>query len=367
MEAKKKFIVNMLFYGIIIVLILLAVQYILPIMTPFIIGICVAAIANSLTKKMKFKQEKLRKLIAVFVCAVVYGVVLLVVVLVGTKILRVIIDLVSGIPSLFTNVLLPWLQGSADQLETAVTPYDTMLATTIDTMTGSLLKSISQFVTDFSTKAVVWITSSATAIPSVIVDIVIMVISTFFMVLDFDTVWNFLKKLIPAKQRELLDTGAHYTKTMVLVYIKSYSLLFMLTFVELTIGFLIMGIPNAVILALVIAVFDLMPVLGTGGVLLPWALVMLIMDDYLMAVGLLVLYLIITGIRNTLEPRIVGKQIGLHPLVTLVAMLTGLRLFGIIGLFGFPITLTVVNAMRRTRKEQEKQKATEENAHAASV
>ena len=354
MEAKKTFIINMAFYGIIIVLILLACQYVVPIMTPFIIGFCVAALVNSLTKKMKIKPEKIRRLVAVLFCGLIYGIVLVVAVLVGSKLVRLVVDLVSGIPALFTNVLIPWLQGSADQLETAVTPYDMMLATTIDSMTASMLKSISQFVTDFSAKAVVWITSQATSIPSLIVDIVIMVISTFFMVLDFDTVLNFLKKLIPSQKRELVETGAHYTKTMILVYIKSYSLLFMLTFLELSIGFLIMGINNAVILALAIAVFDLMPVLGTGGVLLPWMLVTLIMKDYTRAISLLVLYLVIAGVRNTLEPKIVGKQIGLHPLATLMAMLLGLRLFGLVGLFAFPITLTVANAMRRSKKKTAK-------------
>lgn len=350
MEEKKKFIVNMAFYGIIVILILLLCQYVLPIMTPFIIAFCVAAIINALTKRMKIRPEKLRRLLAVVFCALIYGVALLAVVLVGSKLVRVVIDLVSGIPSLFAEVILPWLQSNADQLETAVTPYDTMLATTIDSITGSMLKSISQFVTEFSTKAMMWVTSSATSIPNLIVDLVIMVISTFFMALDFDMVWGFLKKLIPAKQHSLLNTGAHYTKTMILVYIKSYSLLFVLTFVELTIGFLILRIPNAFILAFAIAVFDLMPVLGTGGVLLPWALVMLIMDDYVMAVGLLVLYLVITGIRNTLEPKIVGKQIGLHPLATLAAMILGLRLFGLVGLFVFPIALTVANAMHRSQE-----------------
>lgn len=362
MEAKKKFIVNVLFYGIIISIVLVVCKYILPIMTPFVIAFCVSALINAATKRMKLKKESLRRLIAVALCVLIYAVAFVAVALISSKVVSTAADMVVKVPQAFTTYVVPWLENSANDLEIAVTPYDTMLASWIDNIASELLKSLSQFVTSFSGKALVWVTSSATAIPSVIVDIVIMVIATFFLVLDFDKLWAFLMKILPDKPRELLNTSVHYTKNMVLVYIKSYAFLFLLTFVELTIGFLILRIPNAAILAILIAIFDLMPILGTGGILLPWALMLLIMDNYKLAIGILVLYLVITVIRNTLEPKIVGKQIGLHPLATLASMLLGLRLFGLVGLFAFPITLTVISAMHRTRKEKEKEESAASSA-----
>ncbi len=358
MEAKKKFIVNVMFYGIILLILLLVAQYILPIMTPFIIGFCVAALFHSLTKKMKFRRERLRRLMAFLLCAIFYAVIFVMIIFLGARLVSTLVDVLKKIPSIASNVIIPWLDGGADWLESAITPLDSTLASWIDEMTSSMVKSISQFVTDFSTKAIVWVTSSATSIPSMIVNIVIMVVSTFFMVTDFEKVCAFLMKLIPTQQRQLVKTGLHYAKTMVLVYIKSYSLLFLLTFVELCIGFFILGVPNAVVFALMIAVLDVLPILGTGTFLLPWALVNLIMQNYAMAFGLLALYLVITGVRNTLEPKIVGKQIGLHPLATLAAMLLGLRLFGLLGMIGLPVALTVANAMRQTRSKETPPKGT---------
>lgn len=355
MEAKKKFIVNFLFYGIILLIVFGVGRYILPIMTPFVVAFCVAALAHTMTKKMNLKRERLRRLVSIVLCAVFYAVLFVVIFLLGAKLVSALVDVFKKIPGVVTDVLIPWLDSGAESLETAVKPVDTTLATWIDQMTSSMVKSISQFVTDFSTKAVVWVTSSATSIPGMIVNIVIMVVSTFFMVMDYDQVCAFLMKCIPSRQRELMQTSMHYAKTMILVYIKSYSILFLLTFVELSIGFLILGVHNAVILALLIAVLDVLPILGTGGFLLPWALVMLIMENYKMAFGLLAIYLVITGIRNTLEPKMVGKQIGLHPLATLAAMLLGLRLFGLLGLIGLPVALTVANAMRRTRQKEGKE------------
>lgn len=361
MEAKKKFIVNMVFYGIIVLIVLLLCQYVLPILTPFIIGFLVAAAMNALTKKMKLPRERLRRMIAVVLAGLLYAVVFVCFSLISVRLVSFVVGLLREAPKLFTEVLAPLLEKGSTWLETSVAAYDTTLASWIDQMASTAVKSVTQFVTDFSGKAIVFVTSSATSIPSVVVDVVIMVISTFFMVLDFDKVWKFLTHLVPTRQRGLLQTGLYYAKTMVFVYIKSYALLFLLTLCELTIGFLILGIPNAVWLALIIAVFDLMPILGTGGILLPWALVCLLLGNLKLGIGILVLYVLIAGIRNTVEPKIVGKQIGLHPLATLMAMLLGLRLFGLLGLIGLPVLLTVLNAMRRTgefKTEKEKTAAT---------
>lgn len=358
MESKKTFIVNVMFYGIILLIVLVICKYLLPIMAPFVVGFLVAASINALTKKMKLPKERIRRILAVLLVAAVYAVVLLIFVLVGTKLLAFLINILSSAPKLFANVLVPLLEEGANWLETTVAAYDTMLASWIDNVLSTALRTITQFVTDFSGRAVMWVTSSATSIPSLIVDMVIMVISTFFIVLDFDKVWGFLVKLVPGKQRGLLNTSLYYAKTMVLVYIKSYAFLFLLTFVELSLGFWVLGIANAVLLALLIAVFDLLPILGTGGVLLPWAVICLLIDKLKLGIGILVLYLIITGIRNTLEPKIVGKQIGMHPLATLVAMLLGLRLFGLLGLIGFPVALTVANAVRRSGQDEQNEKET---------
>ena len=104
----------------------------------------------------------------------------------------------------------------------------------------------------------------------------------------------------------------------------------------------LLGMPYPALLALGIAVFDILPVLGTGGVLLPWAAVLFIIEEHGLAIGLLVLYLVILVVRNMVEPRIVGRQIGLHPLATLAALFLGLKLFGLVGLVAFPVALTVL-------------------------
>lgn len=365
-EAKRKaFIINAAYYGIILIVVLALFRYVVPIMVPFIIAFCVSALMQIPLGKMKLRLKQTRKIMSIVLCAVFYAIVGVIALLVGSRLLKEAGDLIRAIPKLF-NELRPLIDHAFNELETAVLPYDTSLATVIDSMATTTIQTIGKAVTDFSGKALVLVTSYATEIPGVIVSVVITIISTFFMAIDFDLIISFLKKLVPSSKQDLLDTSVHYTKSMVMVYIKSYALLFTLTFVELSIGFSLLGIPYAILLALIISIFDLMPILGTGGILLPWALILVLMGNYRLAAGIAALYVVITAVRQTLEPKIVGAQIGLHPLATLIAMLLGLGLFGLVGLIGFPVTLAVMIAMHRTKKagEEARRKKQEEEAAA---
>ena len=80
-----------------------------------------------------------------------------------------------------------------------------------------------------------------------------------------------------------------------------------LTFVELSIGLTIIHVPNSVIIALLIAIFDILPVLGTGGIMIPWVVISAFSGDYPLALGLLIVYVVITIIRNILEPKNLSK------------------------------------------------------------
>ena len=153
---------------------------------------------------------------------------------------------------------------------------------------------------------------------------------------------DFCLKQLNDRARGIAVEIKNYIVGTLFVCIRSYLLIMSITFVELAIGLSLIRIPRAVLVALLIAVFDILPVLGTGGIMLPWVVIAALQGDISRAVGLLVIYLIITVIRNIIEPKIVGKQLGLHPVVTLVAMFVGASFAGIIGLFGLPIGLSLL-------------------------
>ncbi len=104
-------------------------------------------------------------------------------------------------------------------------------------------------------------------------------------------------------------------------------------------------IPYAMTVALVIAVLDILPILGTGSVLIPWGILAAVNGNFKMALGVVLLYLVITVVRNIIEPKLVGKQVGLHPVLTLAGMLLGLRFAGFIGMLGVPFLLAFIKKL----------------------
>ncbi len=119
----------------------------------------------------------------------------------------------------------------------------------------------------------------------------------------------------------------------------------LITFLELFVAFTVLGIKYAFLIALVIAVIDILPVLGTGTVLIPWSIFLLLIGDYYTGIALIIVYIVIAVIRQIIEPKIVGKYIGLYPLLTLVAMYTGLRVMGVLGLITFPLIIIIVKKL----------------------
>lgn len=111
----------------------------------------------------------------------------------------------------------------------------------------------------------------------------------------------------------------------------------LVTFLIVSAGLFLLSIDAPLVLGAVIAVVDALPVFGTGTVLIPWGLWSLLQGDTVLGVGLLILYGLAAATRTSLEPRLVGKQIGLHPLLALLSMYAGFQLFGIAGMILLPL------------------------------
>ena len=141
------------------------------------------------------------------------------------------------------------------------------------------------------------------------------------------------------KQQLLLTVGN---------YLKAYVLLFMLSFTQLYFGLTVLGVPYAFTVGLVIALVDILPLLGMGIVVIPWALWCVVNAQYSLAVGLGILLVAMSVIRQVTEPRVVGGFIGLHPLASLLAVCVGLRFYGVIGVFLLPMLWTVIRNLFQT-------------------
>ena len=352
-EKKRQFIINTVFYAFIICMVLIVCKYLLPILLPFILAFIMASVLVIPAKKLAGSDSKARRF-----CAIIVGIVFFVLLFLGVAFLGVaLVDWFLGflefIPRLYQEEILPLLNLFYGAVTERLTFADPELTEKINGVFQNFIGNIGNFVSSFSMNAIKVVTAGIAGIPGLIIKLILMIISCFFFLLDYDKIMAFLGSMIPKGKEKAFETVKWYITNTLLVYIRSYSLLFLMTYVELSIGFQILGIPYAPFIGLMVAVFDILPVLGTGGILLPWTVILLVMKNIPMGIGMFVLYLIITIIRNTMEPKLVGKQIGLHPLATMISLYVGLKVVGFWGMLIFPTSLAVLSSMKKEIQERE--------------
>ena len=347
MEKKRAFLINIGYYGFFVILLLLAARYLLPVLMPFLVAFVLAFLiqrpAAWIARRLRAPKGRLSVLLLVLVYVAVFGVAFSG----GGRVFAVIREFVIDVPDIYRRDILPLLNYVLEGVAENLSEADPFVSAQIENSLQQAVQSIGQMVSGLSVTLLQMLSEFITGVPSVLIRVVLTVITSFYICSDYDRILAALWRLLPDRWQNLCRDIKKYGLNMIRVYIRSYSLLFLLTFTELTIGFLIFQIPHSLLVAVLIAIFDILPVLGTGGVLIPWAVILAVIGNYPLAAGILILYVIITVVRNSVEPRIVGKQIGLHPLLTLIAMFTGVSLAGLPGLILLPMAVMIFVNMEK--------------------
>ena len=188
-------------------------------------------------------------------------------------------------------------------------------------------------------------TAVAAAVPRILLFLLVSVVSVLYISWDLDRILDFIKRLLPPKVRE--NTAAFkngFLKTA-LRYLRSYGILMLMTFVLVFIGLLILRAEYAILLAALIALLDVLPVIGVGTVLVPWSVISFLMGSTARGIGLLVLLAMHEIMRQIAEPRILGKSLGVHPMITLILLYVGYSLFGLWGLIFVPALGILIGAL----------------------
>lgn len=340
LNRQRKFIIQFVYWMIIILCAAAFAKYILPVLVPFIIAFIIAAILN---KPVKYLSEKLhinRKVVAILCVIIFMSIAGGLITWLVTSILSSAGQIFSHLPGTFENLIIPLLQELFEKIENMFRNADPAFIQMLEANGSALLQGLSNGILKISNSIISSITVWISAVPTIFMKTVITVIVTFFIAVDYEKITGFIRKQIPEKQQGIVSQAKTFLFKTLPKFVVSYGFIFALTFVELWIGLALIGIPYAGLIALIISIFDILPVLGTGGILIPWSIIGFFIGNYRVAVGMALVYVVITVVRNIVEPKIIGKQMGLHPVLTLASMLIGLHLFGIIGLIGMPITLS---------------------------
>ena len=208
--------------------------------------------------------------------------------------------------------------------------------------------------------AVSKIGGAAGKVPGAIVFTIVFILAVYFISYDSNGFKKELKRFIPSDKLLYIKSAKDSFSKACGGYIKAQLIIMCVVFCILLAGFIILDIGTAFLLALIIGFLDAIPVLGTGIILNPWAVVCLISGDYARAIGLFAIYGVVFLTRQFLEPRVLSGQLGIHPLVTLMSMYIGLKLIGIIGMILGPVAAIIVINLINANKSEEKEAAKNE-------
>lgn len=329
-QAKKRFLINFVYLLVIGLTVIIISRFLLFRMFPFILSIIVAALSQKPAAFLSQKTGVKKSFCAVVLSAVIYlglcaGIIFLIYRLIVSS--SGLIDFLPQILTTFSSII-----NKAEELITEYIPSD--IDFSLSGLIQNVLKSLTEFLTEIIKKIL-------TAMPSIFVSGIVALVAACYISKDYDGLSRFVKSLCGDKiYNRFLRIKTIFTNG-VFKMLKGYFILMVITFFELWIGFLILKINNAYFWAFLIALIDLLPILGTGIILVPWAIYCAVAGNISVSVGLAVLYIIMVLVRNFCEPKIVSRQIGINPLFILFSMYLGLKLFGGAGIILLPIILMV--------------------------
>lgn len=349
MFKKKDFIINCGFYGIILAIIYFAFKYIWPIIIPFVLAFLMASL---LQKPIEYLHKLLKinkKVVSIIVLLLFYTVFGAIVFLICVQGYSIILSITNVIPTLYADTIEPTIDAIYQALSSNNILENADVQAALKEFYGTLFEALKSVLGTISNLAVQIVSGLIKGVPSVFISTVITVISSFYLTIDYEKIMSYFASVMGEKVMKFIDDTKDFLKNKLLIIVRSYIVIMSLTFLELSIGLTLFGVDNALLIAIGISIFDILPVFGTGGIMIPWFLISFILGDVGMGIKLMLLYITITVVRNIVEPKFVGAHLGIHPVATLATMLIGVNLFGVIGLFGLPILLSFVLFEREKR------------------
>lgn len=345
LSRRRRFITNAAYFAVLVGIVFLAFRYLLGLLWPFFFAFLFAWLLSPVIRWLTVKGHIKYNLSAALTLVLFFLLVIGLAVLLTSRLLTFASDTITWLPTFYGDTIAPGLTTLFDSLEDLAGRVSPEAADILDTALPAVTSAISSAATSISMKLVTALSGMASRLPSRLLSSLICVIATIFMTVDFSRMTSFLLRQVPERPRHIIHEAKETLKTVVRKYGRSYGIIMGVTFAEMLAGLLLLRQDNALLIALAIAVFDIFPIVGAGMILVPWGIVMLLSGATGKGVGLIVLYLVEIVVRQIIEPRIVGRQVGLHPLITLIAMYVGSKLFGGIGLFGLPITCAIVASL----------------------
>lgn len=348
MEEQKKliFVLNFIYSAVVALICFLAFRYLFLWFWPFFFSLALAYLFRHLARHCRAKTRLATAAAGIcFYCTVILLFWSLLALLIGR-----LIEFANSFPLYYYETLLPYYQMLGARLLEIVRQLAPSSVISLSELFEMMSATVQELVTSLSAAFISWVTEFIRKMPLFLIGFVFMIVSSFAIAMDYAGVTQFLMRQLPHKARPLMLDIKNFLISCLFRLGRAYTIIMLITFCELCIGLWALKINGFWKIAAIIAMLDIFPLLGSGGVLIPWGIFELISQNTALGSGLLLLYATIAVMRNIIEPHVVGDSLGLHPVVTLSAMFFGLHIFGILGMLAAPIAALLIRFLNENGK-----------------
>jgi sporulation integral membrane protein YtvI len=338
-DRKKLLKLALISIGTVLAFILIykSITYLLPFIIAFAIAQLMEPIIKFLVDKVKIPR-KLGALLSLIFMIVILGIIVLFII---ASLIEQLKDMINIMPQVIGDLYHNIQKLSSGELKIINIEIPTEFTSHIESMAMSLVS----YLMDIVNKIVKGAFYTAFSFPEILLFTLTTIISTYFIASGRYIIIDYFKAQVPKSWHGKIGIIKNDSITSIVKLIKAYLIILSITFSEVFLGLSILRIKYALIIAIIISIVDLLPVLGTGIVIIPWSIYYLINGNLFLAAGLFLMWLVILIVRQIVEPRIISSQIGVHPLVTLMGIYIGFKLIGAGGLILGPLTVLAVKSI----------------------
>ncbi|HYG60165.1 MAG TPA: sporulation integral membrane protein YtvI [Symbiobacteriaceae bacterium] len=315
------------------------IMYGLPLVMPFLVALIVAELMDPIVQRISGKKKLSRSLAVGLVLLVFVGIFTLSVTVAIARLVQEIRGVINSLPHLY-----PIVMEMGTQFAEQFGRFNDSLPGSIQEMLVKNLESVQGSLAD-SLKNLTSVLGVVSSVPAFVANMLIALIATFFISRDKSDISGFMLSLFPQEWRGALSRVKNDVWTSTVGWAKAQFMLILLTMIQTIIGLELIGAQYSVTMGVVVGVADLMPVLGPAAVYLPWIAYCFLFGDKIFGIKLLILYAVVAGVRQVLEAKVVGDQIGLHPLAILVSLYLGFHFLGALGFVAGPLLAILLKSM----------------------
>jgi sporulation integral membrane protein YtvI len=322
-------------------------SYIYPILFAFILSYLLHPFVSSLEHKLKIP----RFAATFFMMTAIFSIITLLLVAAIAEIYHGTVFLAEKVPDyfyVFTDHVESFLHSSIFPIYERILSLFSILNSEQQEAIQDSLNQFMDGITSTGTEVIQNILFSLpglfSILPSSFTVVVFIILATFLMTNDWNKLKHTADKLLSKRFHDRLSTIIHHLKKALGGYFKAQLIMIMMTFILIFIGLNLIKVEHAFTIAILAAIVDLIPYAGIGILFIPWIIYSFIQSNYLLTIGLCLLYMFITILRQVLEPKILSANIGISPLATLIGMFFGIQIWGVAGLILAPFLLIILSA-----------------------